>query len=68
MATNFFEQQENARRKTVWLVVYFLLSIVAIIGLLFVLIEVVLANTGNPLNAWGVCRRGFWGWWAQAVF
>ena len=52
MATNFFEQQENARRKTVWLVVYFLLSIVAIIGLLFVLIEVVLANTGNPLNAY----------------
>ncbi|MFM8932752.1 MAG: M48 family metalloprotease, partial [Gemmataceae bacterium] len=51
MATNFFEQQENARRKTVWLVVYFLLSIAFIIGALFLLVEFLLANSGNPLAA-----------------
>ena len=51
MATNFFEQQENARRKTVWLVVYFLLSIVFIIGALFLLIEFLLGQSGNPLAA-----------------
>jgi len=51
MATDFFQQQENARRKTVWLVVYFLLSILFIIATLFLLIELLLANSGNPLAA-----------------
>ena len=51
MATNFFEQQENARRKTAWLVAYFLLSIACIIGVLFLLAEFLLANSGNPLAA-----------------
>src|SRR3989304_5266613 len=36
MATVFFERQSVARRNTTWLVVMFLLSVVAIIGTTFV--------------------------------
>lgn len=53
MATNFFEHQETARRKTVWLVVYFILSILAIIAALVAVLEILCNSTGNALDAEG---------------
>src|SRR5262245_62980622 len=38
MATDFFEQQDSSRRKTVQLVVYFVLAIVILIALVYALL------------------------------
>jgi Zn-dependent protease with chaperone function len=53
MATDFFEQQDSARRKTVLLVVYFVLAIVCLIALVYgLLLALDLYGTGAAVSWW----------------
>src|SRR5947209_6383120 len=47
MAMNFFQHQEAARRRTGWLVLYFIAAVVAIILLVYALAAGLLAYTGS---------------------
>src|SRR5262245_8676012 len=53
MATDFFEQQDSARRKTVLLVVYFVLAIVCLIALVYgLLLALNLYSAGEVASLW----------------
>jgi Zn-dependent protease with chaperone function len=54
MATDFFQQQDSARRKTFLLVVYFVLAILSLVTLVYVLLVVAvgLAGEDGPLPWW----------------
>src|SRR5262245_29032081 len=52
MATNFFEQQDSARRKTFQLVVYFVLAILILIALVYGLLVVLSMYNGPQPVAW----------------
>src|SRR6516165_5083168 len=53
MATNFFQQQDSARRKTFQLVVYFILAIVILIALVYGLLLVLSTyDAPKPVSWW----------------
>ncbi len=53
MASDFFEQQDSARRKTVQLVVYFVLAILIMIALVYgLLIALGMYGTGETISWW----------------
>ncbi len=53
MATNFFQQQDSARRKTLQLVVYFVLAILILIALVYALLVAVSMDGGpEPVSWW----------------
>src|SRR5262245_29846793 len=53
MTTDFFQQQDSARRKTFQLVVYFVLAILALIALVYGLLLLVGVYTGGePSSLW----------------
>ena len=53
MATNFFQQQDSARRKTFQLVVYFVLAILILIALVYgLLLALSMHGVGEPVSWW----------------
>src|SRR5262249_16503193 len=53
MATNFFQQQDSARRKTFQLVVYFVLAILILIALVYgLLLALSMYGAREPLSWW----------------
>ena len=53
MASNFFQQQDSARRKTFQLVVYFVLAILILIALVYgLLLALSMHSAGEPLSWW----------------
>src|SRR5215470_5741175 len=53
MATNFFQQQDSARRKTFQLVVYFVLAILVLIALVYgLLLALSTDSAGKPPSWW----------------
>ncbi|MFC0400386.1 M48 family metallopeptidase [Paraburkholderia rhizosphaerae] len=53
MATNFFQQQDSARRKTSQLVVYFVLAIVILIALVYgLLVALSMYGSHEPVSWW----------------
>src|SRR4249920_245081 len=53
MATNFFQQQDSARRKTFQLVVYFVLAILILIALVYGLLVVLsISGAHEPVSWW----------------
>ena len=53
MATNFFQQQDSARRKTFQLVVYFVLAILILIALVYaLLLTLSMYSAGEPVSWW----------------
>ena len=52
MATNFFQQQDSARRKTFQLVVYFVLAILILIALVYGLLLVLSYGGHEPVSWW----------------
>jgi Zn-dependent protease with chaperone function len=53
MATNFFQQQDSARRKTFQLVVYFVLAILILIALVYgLLLALSMYNAHEPVSWW----------------
>src|SRR5262245_14679515 len=53
MAIDFFQQQDSARRRTVQLVVYFVLAILALIALVYgLLLTLNLYGTGESVPLW----------------
>src|SRR5215469_10154991 len=53
MATNFFQQQDSARRKTFELVVYFVLAILILIALVYgLLLWLGIDSAGAPVSWW----------------
>lgn len=53
MATNFFQQQDSARRKTLQLVVYFVLAILILIALVYGLLVALSMDSGpEPVSWW----------------
>jgi Zn-dependent protease with chaperone function len=53
MAPNFFQQQDSARRKTVQLVIYFVLAILILIALVYgLLVALSVYGTGEPVSWW----------------
>ena len=52
MATNFFQQQDSARRKTFQLVVYFVLAILILIALVYGLLLAGMYSGGEPVSWW----------------
>ena len=53
MATNFFQQQDSARRKTFELVVYFVLAILILIALVYgLLLWLGMDSAGAPVSWW----------------
>ena len=53
MASNFFQQQDSARRKTFQLVVYFVLAILILIALVYgLLLALSMHNAGEPVSWW----------------
>ncbi|HKB41531.1 MAG TPA: M48 family metallopeptidase [Gemmataceae bacterium] len=53
MATDFFQQQDSARRRTFLLVVYFVLAVVILIALVYGLVLVLgLYGAGKPVSWW----------------
>ncbi|MGB6936701.1 MAG: M48 family metallopeptidase [Xanthobacteraceae bacterium] len=53
MASNFFEQQDSARRKTFQLVVYFVLAILILIAMVYgLLLALSMHSAGEPLSWW----------------
>src|SRR5262245_19066710 len=53
MATNFFQQQDSARRKTFQLVVYFVLAILILIALVYaLLLALSMYSAREPVNWW----------------
>jgi Zn-dependent protease with chaperone function len=52
MASNFFQQQDSARRKTFQLVVYFVLAILILIALVYGLLVAGMYSGGEPVSWW----------------
>src|SRR5262245_29649903 len=53
MATDFFQQQDSARRRTFLLVVYFVLAILCLIALVYGLVLALgLYGAGKPVSWW----------------
>jgi Zn-dependent protease with chaperone function len=53
MASNFFQQQDSARRKTFQLVVYFVLAILILIALVYgLLLALSMHSAGEPVSLW----------------
>jgi Zn-dependent protease with chaperone function len=53
MATNFFQQQDSARRRTVQLVVYFVLAILVLIALVYgLLLALSMYSAHEPVSWW----------------
>ena len=53
MATNFFQQQDSARRKTFQLVVYFVLAILILIALVYaLLLALSMYGAREPVSWW----------------
>jgi Zn-dependent protease with chaperone function len=52
MATNFFQQQDSARRKTFQLVVYFVLAILILIALVYGLLLALMYSSHEPVSWW----------------
>ncbi|MGB6447441.1 MAG: hypothetical protein WBF47_20165, partial [Xanthobacteraceae bacterium] len=52
MASNFFQQQDSARRKTFQLVVYFVLAILILIALVYGLLLAGMYSGGEPVSWW----------------
>ena len=53
MATSFFQQQDSARRKTVQLVVYFVLAILILIALVYgLLLWLSTGSAHEPVSWW----------------
>jgi Zn-dependent protease with chaperone function len=53
MATDFFQQQDSARRKTFQLVVYFVLAILILIALVYgLLLALSMSGAGEPVSWW----------------
>ena len=53
MATNFFQQQDSARRKTFQLVVYFVLAILILIALVYgLLLALSMYSAREPVSWW----------------
>src|SRR5215471_8757613 len=53
MATNFFQQQDSARRKTFELVVYFVLAILILIAMVYwLLLWLGIDSAGEPVSWW----------------
>jgi Zn-dependent protease with chaperone function len=53
MATNFFQQQDSARRKTFQLVVYFILAILILIALVYgLLVALSMSSAYEPVSWW----------------
>jgi Zn-dependent protease with chaperone function len=53
MASNFFQQQDSARRKTFQLVVYFVLAILILIAMVYgLLLALSMHSAGEPLSWW----------------
>ena len=53
MASNFFQQQDSARRKTFQLVVYFVLAILILIALVYaLLLALSMYSVGEPVSWW----------------
>jgi Zn-dependent protease with chaperone function len=52
MASNFFQQQDSARRKTLQLVVYFVLAILILIALVYALLLVLMYSDHEPVSWW----------------
>jgi Zn-dependent protease with chaperone function len=49
---NFFEAQDDARRRTKWLVVYFILAIVGVILSVYGIVYLVMLYTGGAVHPW----------------
>ncbi len=49
---NFFEAQDEARRRTKWLVVYFVLAIVGVIVAVYGVVYLAMLYLGTPVNPW----------------
>src|SRR5262245_52595503 len=53
MATDFFQQQDSARRKTFQLVLYFVLAILILIALVYgLLLALSMSGAGEPVSWW----------------
>src|SRR5262245_65682690 len=53
MATNFFQQQDSARRKTYQLVVYFVMAILILIALVYgLLLALSMYDAHEPVSWW----------------
>jgi Zn-dependent protease with chaperone function len=61
VATDFFENQDRARRKTGRLVVFFVLAVLAIIAMLYALAILVVGYQGHELSSGA--RFSELGWW-----
>jgi Zn-dependent protease with chaperone function len=48
MSTNFYERQDVARRNTTWLVLMFVLAVIAIVGVTFVATAIALGAANQP--------------------
>ncbi|NMC19688.1 MAG: M48 family metallopeptidase [Thermogutta sp.] len=51
MATDFFQQQDAARRKSVWLVILFCAAVCAIVSVIYLMVALVFANVPNEQAA-----------------
>ena len=60
MAANFFEQQDDARRKTGMLVFLFALAVAAIVLAIYFVFALVLIGTFDPEKAPGAAKPGLW--------
>ena len=49
---NFFQAQDDARRRTKWLVVYFILAIIGVILSVYGIVYLVLLYTGGAVSPW----------------
>lgn len=49
---NFFEAQDDARRKTRWLVVYFILAILGVMLSVYGIVLMVMTFIGEPVSLW----------------
>lgn len=49
---NFFEAQDDARRRTKWLVVYFVLAIIGVILSVYGIVYLILLYTGGAVSPW----------------
>lgn len=49
---NFFAAQDDARRRTKWLVVYFVLAIIGVIVSVYGIVYFAMLYTGNPVSPW----------------
>ena len=49
---NFFAAQDDARRRTKWLVAYFVLAIIGVIVSVYGIVYVAMLYTGSPVSPW----------------